>query len=510
MSESFDVVCVGSGITALAYAASLLETRPGTRIVVLEKHRIPGGYATQFARPKHHARFDVSLHKLTGMGPDGNLREMLKRLRVLDELEPVFPDTLFRACAGDTRITLTKDPHAVLEALQQRFPDCAAGLQTVFDEISTYGYDGYMQFRTLSGEYEPDLKRLRYAHTVLKTRSTRDAIHERIAAPTLREILALPCIYVGAFPEQTSYLYFLHVWYAALFGGSAYLRGGSSALTAALVRRIERGGGRVVTRAEVQQITIDRTSMRATGVVTDIGHFHADEVIVNTSPLYALEHLVDRTLPGFDTPITAHTATHAASSTTTLYAVLDAPPARYGLVDAETMLLARDPETACEARTCARRAPAEAALSEQAYWHDSSVEVTTYHALDPTAGHVIVVNELDTIHHWPERKTDAYRGKKARARDALLGRLLEHFPDMQGHVRYVELSTPRTCLRYTNNTHGSGYGALVEPPSTKHAPSRRLPVDNLRFVSQWVSGGGYEATIGYGAMLGFQTAKDFT
>lgn len=99
---------------------------------------------------------------------------------------------------------------------------------------------------------------------------------------------------------------------------------------------------------------------------------------------------------------------------------------------------------------------------------------------------------------------------RRRARNALLGRLLEHFPDMQGHVRYVELSTPRTCLRYTNNTHGSGYGALVEPPSTKHAPSRRLPVDNLRFVSQWVSGGGYEATIGYGAMLGFQTAKDFT
>ena len=235
--------------------------------------------------PMHHARFDVSLHKLTGMGPDGNLREMLKRLRVLDELEPVFPDTLFRACAGDTRITLTKDPHAVLEALQQRFPDCAAGLQTIFDEISTYGYDGYMQFRTLSGEYEPDLKRLRYAHTALKTRTTRDAIRERVPSPTLREILALPCIYVGAFPEQTSYLYFLHVWYAVLFGGSAYLRGGSSALTVALVRRIERGGERVVTRAEVQQIAIDRTSMRATGVVTEIGHFHADEVIVNTSPI---------------------------------------------------------------------------------------------------------------------------------------------------------------------------------------------------------------------------------
>lgn len=509
MSEHFDVVCVGSGITVLSYAASLLAMRQGLRMVLLEKHRLVGGYATHFIRPKHAARFDVSLHKLTGMGPTGNLRETLKRLSVFDELEFVFPETLFGVCSRRLRVALRKNPEDVLYALQQIFPACSTGLQTMFDEIASHGYDGYMQFRTLAGEYDPDLKRLRFAHKHLKTITTWDAICDRVSDPLLREMLSLPCIYVGAFPEQASYLYILHVWYAALFGGSAYLRGGSSALTAALVRRIEACGGRIVTRAEVQQILIDRETMLASSVMTDVGEFTADEVIVNAAPQYTLESLIDRTLPGFGAPAAAISSTAVANSTTTLYAVLDMPPAHLGLTDAETMLISDDPEAAREARTRARNAPSDERFAEDAYWFQSSIEVTNYHSLDPESGHVIVVNALDTIHHWPERKTDAYRSKKARAKEALLARLLRFFPDMRGHIRYLEVSTPRTCLRYTNNTEGSGYGALVAPPSGSGTPSRRLPVANMRFVSQWVSGGGYEATIGYGAMLGFEATKDF-
>jgi phytoene dehydrogenase-like protein len=169
------------------------------------------------------------------------------------------------------------------------------------------------------------------------------------------------------------------------------------------------------------------------------------------------------------------------------------------------MLIAPDPDLARRSRERARLTPDNAELSEAAYWAQSTVEVTNYHALDPDGGHVIVINALDTLRHWPERKTEAYRAKKARARDVLIARFQRAFPSIEGHVRYTEVSSPRTYQRYTNNTDGSGYGALVPPATRARQRSQRFPVDNVRFISQWTSGGGYEATIGYGAMLGFQT-----
>ncbi|WP_433706298.1 hypothetical protein [Paraburkholderia sacchari] len=171
---------------------------------------------------------------------------------------------------------------------------------------------------------------------------------------------------------------------------------------------------------------------------------------------YALEHLIDHTLPGIEAPAAAISAQQPASATTTLYLDLDSPPSSYGISECEAMLLATLPDAAQRSRDAAHAAPADEALSERAYWHDSAIEVTNYHQFDPAQGCVVVVNALGLIHHWPMRKTPEYREKKARAKSVLLGRLIAAFPVLQGHVRYVEVPTPRTSLRYTHNTDGSG------------------------------------------------------
>lgn len=507
MSDEFDVVCIGSGIAALSYALARLIRAPGTRLLIVEKHRIPGGYATGFFRPRLASHFEVSLHKLTGMGPRGNLRATLDRLGVLAGLDLVFPDTVFTARQKGCAITVPASAESARKVLLERFPHCATGLQTVFEEIGSYGFDAYMQFQTLSGEYEPDIRRLRYAHARLKTLSVAAALRERIADPLLREVLSLPAIYVGAFAEQISYLYFLHVWYAVLFAQSAYPRGGAMALTAAFVARIRQLGGEVLMRAEARKILVDRETLAVRGVVTDAGGFAAKEIVVNAAPRYALEQLIDRDLPGVEAPAAAVAAQQPASATTTLYLVLDAPPFDYGISECEYMLAAEDFEAAQRSRDAARAAPADEISNERAYWHDSAIEVTNYHRLDPAQGYVVVVNALDAIHHWPMRKTPAYREKKARARQVLLDRLIAAFPALEGHVSYVEVATPRTCLRYTHNTDGSGYGAIAAPSDGTRAPSRRLPIRNLQFISHWTSGSGYEASIGYGALLGFQASE---
>ena len=67
MNEKFDIIVIGAGLGGLGAAARL--SRLGKRVLVLEHHSVPGGYAHEFRRG--HFRFDVALHALDGMAPGG-------------------------------------------------------------------------------------------------------------------------------------------------------------------------------------------------------------------------------------------------------------------------------------------------------------------------------------------------------------------------------------------------------------------------------------------------------
>lgn len=495
----WDLICVGSGISALTYAAALGARRPGMRILVLEQHTVPGGYSSVFHRPKLGVRFDCSLHKLTGMGEGGNLRALFRELGLEDATRLCFSPHWFEA-AGALELPLPEDPGQALERLCGAFPEEREALVSFFEDVATHGRNSYMQFEIMLGRYEPDFKQLRFAHRHYKGQSVRDALRQRFRDPRLIELLGLPTIYVGAFPEQCSYLYYLHVVYASLHMRSAYMEGGSQRLSDLLVDQIRRRGGEVMLNVTVERVIVDEARSCAVGVSTDRGDFFGGQVLINAAPHHALTELfapraelatcvdrVSRQLP--------------ANSTSTLYLVLDRPPESLGLASSETMVLGDDAQAAFEARERARSEPGHAELAESAYWQQSSFEVTNYHLLDPQGGCVVIVNALDDIRHWPQRKTPEYRLKKKRFAETLLSRLQAARPALAQHVIYQEVSSPRTCLRYTNNTAGSGYGALVAPDAAPVHLNHRFPVGNVSFLSAWISGSGYEATMGYARML---------
>jgi phytoene dehydrogenase-like protein len=490
----WDAICVGSGITALAFGAEMALRHQDQKVLVLEKHFVPGGYATTFQR--RQTRFDCSLHKLSGMGRGGNLERIFGSLGLHDELEMYRPEVYFEAVHRGESLRLSNHYETFQAQLLSRFPSATEALQSFFREIEVHGKNGYYQFQIVSGSYTPEVEDLRYARKHLKALTVSEALDRRFADPLLKELLAAPGIYVGGFADDLGYLYYLHVLYATLFCGTGYPRGGSRALSEVLAARVRSAGGDVLMRTEVLRVLVDDAG-HAYGVETERGTFFARQIYINVSPHVALDRLLPNS-PALGDAKAKLEALIPSWSTTTVYIETDASPEELGFTASEAMIVADDFQQAEQLRRRCRAIPGPAA--ERLFWHLSTMEATNYHRLDASGGRVLCLNVLDTIDHWPMRRTPEYKEKKDRARDVLLARLYEAFPGLRGHVAYTEVSSPHTYERFTFNHRGAGYGALVGKDAKPYLFHYNFPIRGVHFLSAWVAGPSYEAAFGYAEM----------
>ena len=138
--ESYEVVVIGAGNGGLTAAVGLAQK--GVKVLLLERHNIPGGCATSFCRGRFE--FEVALHQLSGVGTPENpgpLRMLLGQLGVLDDLELVEMKDLFNVIGpGDFRLALKPDRGRVVADLQERFPKEREGIERFFDLAYQYAY----------------------------------------------------------------------------------------------------------------------------------------------------------------------------------------------------------------------------------------------------------------------------------------------------------------------------------------------------------------------------------
>ena len=499
----WDAICIGAGLNALAFAALYQHRHPGRRVLLIDKHSQPGGYATEFRRPKVAAMFDCSLHKLSGMNAGGNLRRILHGLGLLEGLDLSFQGELFVARTGGGSLAIPSDPDGFRSTLIAAFPREAAGIERFVADLDVHGRFVYFKQQILDGTYvpnDPEARETRQARKMLRSQTVAAAVSQYVGDPGLKEILFAPTLYIGGFAEDMSYLHYLHVLFAYMHQGSAYLVGSSQRLSDLLVRTIRAGGGEVILGKTVRRVLANAQSV-ATGVQTADGRVYGGRsIVVNASPHFALDHLFQ---PDHALDAARARLQHLRPSfaTTTLYLVLDRPPAALGFPAYETMLFSESNAMCARLRHDARESPADEAVQERAYWTAPPMLVTNYHSVDPHRNHVLVANVLDHAGHWPARDGHAalaaYKRKKRRAVEALVARLHDAAPQLVPHIIHRELATPRTYERFTNNTSGAGYGAAIGPGTPAQPFHHDFPVKGVRFMSAWTATPGYEAAFSY-------------
>lgn len=488
----YDAVVIGSGIGGLSSAAVLAVA--GLRVLVVERHDRPGGYAHSFRR--HRYRFDSAVHLTSGLNPNlggqgGVLHELLSSLGVRDSVEfaridPVyhvsFPGRVVSAYAGLERYT--KELGRLFPGSQSELEELV-GLSAVLRDQLAAADGANLSHAATSGEGFETLRRYR--------RATLGAVlEEKLSDPELRAAHSTLWPYLGLPPGELSFAYWSAMHTGYLADGAYYCKGTFQRLAQAFVEGIRNHGGEVLYRTRVRRILVSED--RAQGVVLENGQkISAPVVVSNADALQTAQELVGadrlpqaylRSLRRLEPSLSGYVA----------YLATDLPLEN----------LVRGHETFYYANYDHDRA-AQCTRDGEVTWFSATVPTLIDPELAPPGQHLLILTTLAPFldGDWRARK-EPYLAR-------LLALAEEQFPGLKKHLLHAEGGTPRTMERYTLNENGALYGWALTPDQTgPRRPSPITPLAGLYLAGHWAQpGGGIYAVAVSGKRVGEEIVAKF-
>ncbi len=495
MPKRYDVIVIGAGLGGLSAATRLaLE---GLRVLLLERHNVPGGYATSFVRGRFE--FEVALHELSGMGkegePTGNI-EYLQRLGVAQGLEFAPVKDLYRSVFPGVDLRLPVGREAYEATLCDAFPADAEGIRRFLGRVFALAHDTVELEKTFaSGRFgwrDVAAAPFRFPNAARYLPVTWGQVLERdVKGEAARAVLSQYWGYFGLPPSRMAFLYFAIALATYIRYGATYVRGRSQALSNAFLAAFERHGGEALFNTPVTRIVT--SAGRVTGVeVEGDARYAAPVVLSNASPLTTA---VDLLGPGAapEAWLKRLKRETVGPSTVNVYLGVNRDLVADGFTDHETFVNESFDQEAHHAATSTLEAPPCAAITcYNAVWP----------AISPPGTSMVVLTALSRGEPWLGLAPERYHATKQRLADRLLDLAERVVPGLRDATETLEVSTPLTNMRFAANPGGSIYG-FDQPPwsSTALRHGARSPVGGLWLAGAWVQpGGGFEPCIVSGRM----------
>lgn len=102
-----------------------------------------------------------------------------------------------------------------------------------------------------------------------------------------------------------------------------------------------------------------------------------------------------------------------------------------------------------------------------------------------------VEQSMDDYTYWSNLSKEAYKQEKKQISEAIKCRILEQYPDLCGHISFLDCWTPLTYTRYCNAYKGS-YMSFITKKNEKSFRVKGVirPIKNLYIASQWINAPG--------------------
>ncbi len=498
MARQVDAVVIGAGLGGLSAAAFL--AKKGHQVLLLERHNVPGGYATSFVRGRFE--FEVALHELSDIGTDdnpGSLLRYLRRLGIDKKVEFLTIRDLYRSVLPDFDIRLSMGRENYTETLCRAFPSDADGIRrfmarvfTVFDEIDVLSGLAYKR---------GSKKAVALAKLPFTFRATPryffsrwgDVLNRDVRDERARAVLSQLWGYFGIGPAKVSFFYFAVALASYVTYGASFIKGRSQALSNAFVEVIEENGGEVMFCNGAKRILVDKG--RAVGVITEADEeVRAKVVVSNADPittcreLIGLEHIPQTYLKGL-----RHS--EVAGSSFNVYLGLAKPLSDFGYADHETFI------------------NRDADLDEhyermRMIGEPGEVAMTAYNTVSPDVSppgtSIVVVTALVYGDPWTRLAPEAYVDTKSTIAESMLDLAERVLPGLRDAAEVVEVATPVTNMRYAGTLGGSIYGFDNTPFNhTILRPGPGGALAGLYQVGAWTKpGGGFSPAMFSGQIAG--------
>lgn len=495
--NDFDAIVIGAGNGGLTAAAAL--QRGGAKTLLLERHNIPGGCATSFVRGDFE--FEVALHQLSGLGTEDKpfiMRKLFGELGVLDKVEFVQEGELYRMVVVDEfDITLPASWTGIRNTLIEHFPEEEKNIlafMKLCEQVTLESFMGVPQARKMNSE--DMLKKNCKNFVEYGLRDAKGVLDEFFENEHLKTLLAAYWCYLGMPPKDINFSDLAVMLYAYGVFKPWHIKGGSQALSSALLESFLEAGGEVRFNCSVDKILTDQTGdkPKVKGIRTEFGdQFTCEHIISNASSVMTFTELLD-------TPILPEGVSQdfksrdLGTSAFCLYLGLDCTPEELGIKNASTFISNTLDENLMHETMGTMNPPVATML-------------TCYNVDDPSFAPPgktqVSLLCLQYGNVWEDIPVEKYAETKYQFAQHLLNQAEQVFPGIQSHIEEVEVATPLTMMRYLNTPGGAIYGFKQNPEDNLLFRDRYDQVEGLHIAGSWQGMGGFQPTY----MVGASTAK---
>jgi all-trans-retinol 13,14-reductase len=504
--DGYDAIVIGSGLGAMTFGAIMAKL--GKKILLLEKHYVPGGFTHVFKRKEYE--WDVGIHYVGDVHKEFTFMRIMFDYITDHKLDWKEMDEVYdRVVLGENVYDFKAGKENFIEMLYERFPGHEAEIDKYIETVYKAASKNKRFFQEkaypslLSALAGPFIRKGYYEFSDKTTKEVLDGISDN---EELKAVIAGQYGDHGMPPGDSSFviqaLVNKHYW-----KGGAFPVGGCQRIAETIIPLIEAAGGAVAVRAGVEKIIVkngkatgvlmeDGSTIEAPMIVSGAGYLNTMGRLLDSDVQKAIGYKAENGVP----PSTSHVCLYIGlkenlrelgigNSNYWVYPHNDHDRGvREYLEDAEkpfpvtyiSFPSLKDPEW------------------DERYPGKSTIEMIT---LAPYKWFEKWEDE-----RWKHRG-DEYENYKEYFSQRLLKELYKQFPQLEGKIDYYELSTPLSTKHFVNYEHGEIYGLDHCPKRFRMTELRpRTPIKNLYLTGQDI------VTVGIGGamMSGVLTAAHVT